>query len=58
MFEKETDERTKQYMDEHMGKYNCENTKLETDNYNAGLEQGYEDGFQDGVNFAYNKANE
>lgn len=45
-------------MNEHTAKYNCENTKLETDNYNAGLEQGYEEGFQDGAKFGYNKANE
>lgn len=45
MFENEAEERTKQYMNEYEEKYNCENTKLETDNYNAGLEQGYEDGF-------------
>ena len=43
------EERTKQYMNEHTEKYNCESTKLETDNYNAGLEQGYEEGFQDGA---------
>lgn len=58
MFETEAEERTKQYMNEYEEKYNCENTKLETDNYNAGLEQGYEDGFQDGAEFGYNKANE
>ena len=32
--EKEAIENTVQYMNEHMEKYNCENTKLETDNYN------------------------
>lgn len=58
MFEKETEKKTNQYMKEHTENYNCENTKLETDNYNAGLEQGYEEGFQDGVRFGYNKANE
>lgn len=58
MFENEAEERTKQYMNEYEEKYNCENTKLETDNYNAGLEQGYEDGFNDGAEFGYNKANE
>lgn len=26
-------------------KYNCENTKIETDNYNTGLEQGYIEGY-------------
>ena len=58
MFEKETEEKTNQYMKEHTENYNCENTKFETDNYNAGLEQGYEDGFKDGITFGYNKANE
>lgn len=58
MFEKEAEERTKQYMNEYEEKYNCENTKTETDNYNAGLEQGYEEGFQNGAEFGYNKANE
>ena len=58
MFEKEAEERTKQYMNEHTEKYNCENTKLETDNYNMGREQGYEDGFKDGAEFGYNKAKE
>lgn len=58
MFENEAEERTKQYMNEHTENYNCENTKLETDNYNVGREQGYEDGFQDGAEFGYNKANE
>lgn len=43
--EKEVEERTKQYINEYEEKYNCENTKLETDNYNVGLEQGYEDGY-------------
>ena len=52
------EESAKQYMDKHTEKYNCENTKLETDNYNVGREQGYEDGFQDGAEFGYNKANE
>ena len=47
MFEKEAEERTEQYMNEHTEKYNCELTKLETDNHNAGREQGYEDGFKD-----------
>ena len=42
---KETEEKTAQYMDEHTEKYNCENTKLETDNYNIGREYGYEDGY-------------
>lgn len=56
--EKEVKEKTKHYMNEYEEKYNCENTKLETDNYNAGLEQGYEDGFNDGAEFGYNKANE
>lgn len=58
MFENEAEERTKQHMNELREKYNCENTKLETDNYNAGCEQGYEDGFKDGAEFGYNKANE
>lgn len=58
MFEKEAEERTKQYMNEHAENYNCENTKLETDNYNTGREYGYEDGFKDGAEFGYNKANE
>ena len=58
MFEKEAEERTKQYMDKHTEKYNCECTKLETDNYNTGREYGYEDGFQDGAEFGYKKANE
>lgn len=58
MFEKEAEKRTKQYMNEHTENYNCECTKLETDNYNVGREQGYEDGFQDGAEFGYNKANE
>lgn len=43
--EKEVENKTAQYMNEYEEKYNCENTKLETDNYNAGLEQGYEDGY-------------
>ena len=30
--EKEAEEKTMQYMSEHTEKYNCENTKLETDN--------------------------
>ena len=47
--EKEAEERTKQYMNEHTENYNCENTKLETDNYNIGREYGYEDGYIDGV---------
>lgn len=58
MFEEETEEKTDQYMNEHAENYNCENTKLETDNYNAGLERGYEDGFKDGITYGYNKANE
>ena len=58
MFEKEIEEKTNQYMKEHTENYNCENTKLETDNYNVGLEQGYEDGFKDGIVFGYNKENE
>ena len=58
MFEKDAEERTKQYMDKHTEKYNCENTKLETDNYNTGREYGYEDAFKDGAEFGYNKANE
>lgn len=58
MFEEEAEERTKQYMNKHTEKYNCENTKLETDNYNTGREYGYEDGFQDGAEFGYNKASE
>ena len=58
MFEKEIEEKTNQYMNEHTENYNCENTKLETDNYNAGLEQGYEDGFNDGIAYGLNKANE
>ena len=55
MFEKEAEERTKQYMDKHTEKYNCENTKLETDNYNVGREYGYEDGFQDGAEITLRK---
>lgn len=43
--EKEAEEKTMQYMSEHTEKYNCENTKLETDNYNIGREYGYEDGY-------------
>lgn len=43
--EKEAEEKTAQYMNEHTEKYNCENTKLETDNYNTGREYGYEDGY-------------
>ena len=43
--EKEAIENTVQYMNEHMEKYNYENTKLETDNYNVGLECGYKDGY-------------
>ena len=43
--EKEAEEKTTQYMSEHTEKYNCETTKLETDNYNTGLEYGYEDGY-------------
>ena len=42
---KEAEEKTAQYMDEHTEKYNCENTKLETDNYNTGREYGYRDGY-------------
>lgn len=56
--EEETEEKTNRYMNEHAENYNCENTKLETDNYNAGLERGYEDGFKDGITYGYNKANE
>lgn len=58
MFEQEAEERTKQYMNKHTENYNCENTKLETDNYNVGRECGYEEGFQDGAEFGFNKANE
>ena len=47
--EKEAEEKTKQYMNEHTEKYNCENTKLETDNYNAGREYGYEEGYLAGA---------
>lgn len=43
--EKEAEEKTTQYMSEHTEKYNCENTKLETDNYNIGCEYGYRDGY-------------
>lgn len=42
---KEAEEKTVQYMSEHTEKYNCETTKLETDNYNTGREYGYEDGY-------------
>ena len=42
---KEAEEKTAQYMSEHTEKYNCETTKLETDNYNTGREYGYEDGY-------------
>ena len=45
MFEKEAEEQAKQYMNKHTEKYNCENTKLETDNYNTGREYGFEDGY-------------
>lgn len=38
--EKEAEEKMMQYMSEHTEKYNCENTKLETDNYNIGREYG------------------
>lgn len=55
-FEKEVETKVKQYMNDHTEKHNCENTRIETDNYNAGLEQGYEDGLRDGINFGYNKA--
>ena len=40
--EKEAEEKTMQYMSEHTEKYNCENTKLETDNYNIGREYAIE----------------
>lgn len=43
--EKKAEEKTMQYMSEHTEKYNCENTKLETDNYNIGREYGYRDGY-------------
>ena len=43
--EQEAEEKTAQYMAEHTEKYNCENTKLETDNYNTGREYGFEDGY-------------
>lgn len=43
--EKEAEEKTAQCMSEHTEKYNCENTKLETDNYNTGREYGYRDGY-------------
>lgn len=43
--EKEAEEKTAQYMSEHTEKYSCENTKLETDNYNIGREYGYRDGY-------------
>lgn len=43
--EKEAEEKTTQYMSEHTEKYNCETTKLETDNYNIGREYGYRDGY-------------
>ena len=46
--EKEAEEKTAQYMSDHTEKYNCENTKLETDNYNIGREYGYRDGYRDG----------
>lgn len=45
----EAEEQTKQYMSKHTENYNCENTKLETDNYNVGREYGYEDGYFDGA---------
>ena len=38
-------QRSEEYMVDHTDSYNCENTKLETDNYNAGLEWGFEQGF-------------
>ena len=40
--EKEAIENTVRYMNERMEKYNCENTKLETDNYNIGREYAIE----------------
>lgn len=40
--EKEAEEKTMQYMSEHTEKYNCENTKLETDNYNIGVNTAIE----------------
>src|SRR5574344_581116 len=43
--EKEAEEKIAQYMSEHTEKYNCENTKLKTDNYNTGREYGYRDGY-------------
>lgn len=43
--EKEAEEKTAQYMNEYTEKYNCETTKLETDNYNTGREYGYRDGY-------------
>ena len=43
--EKEAEEKTMQYMSEHTEKYNCETTKLETDNYNISREYGYRDGY-------------
>ena len=43
--EKEAEEKTTQYMSEHTEKYNCETTKLETDNYNIGRDYGYRDGY-------------
>lgn len=47
--EKEAEESATRYMNEHTEKYNCENTKLETDNYNAGREYGYEEGYLAGA---------
>ncbi len=43
--EKEAEEKMLQYMNDNRKEYNSENTKLETDNYNDGLEQGFEDGY-------------
>ena len=47
--EEMAEERTKEYIKDHAEKYNCEETKLETANYNVGLKTGYGDGFLEGL---------
>lgn len=58
MFEKEAEERTKQFIKTHSESDEFINCKRETDNYNVTLAQGYELGFKDGADYGYNKANE
>ncbi len=55
MFEKEAEERAKQFMKTHSESDKFINCKRETDNYNVILAQGYELGFQKGAEFGYNK---